>query len=193
MENRRQPKKRRQLTKRRQPNTKRTLEYAVTAKDSLGEETIKLKAKEHSLNCFRKGHAKNRLYFRCTEESWNHFYGEVKHLCLVDGPGRCPAGLQKKMLKNLHAAAHSRIDLLRAERAKALLAIMKRTADQGASQEQAKTDKVDARIRANEQPLKSTPTVCSRRRNSLSNAFRKCVNHVRTFVSRKKHLQPANS
>lgn len=168
------------------------LEHAITAKDLRCDEAVQLKAEDHHLGFYRKGHSRNHLYFKCDEKKWNSFYSDIRHLCIVDSPAT-PAKLQKKMLKNLSAAAYSNIDLARAKTAERLLAAVKRNADKAALQVQVKTEKADGRIRANRQQLKSTPTDDFRIRKSISNALRKCVSSLRTFVSRKKRLLPAHS
>ena len=105
----------------------------------------------------------------------------------IDVP--CPKWLQKKILKNLHKTAHSRIDPFRAEIAQKLLETVRHNSSKAASQSQSKTEKTDAHAQPNGQPLKLVPNVNPKRQKMMSNMFSKCVSSLRNFMSRKRCLQ----
>ena len=102
-------KKRKKIKRRRRQPVNKELEHTVTAKDSHCEQTIQRIAKNHHLSFNRKGHAKNRLYFKCAEKTWNRFYADIRHLCIADNLVACPTWLQKTILENLKKASKNRL------------------------------------------------------------------------------------
>jgi len=182
-------KKEKNVKRRKRPVINSNLEHTVIAKDCHCKDFITLKAIKHHLKIFTKGHTKNRLYFQCTEKKWQRFYRLIMDRCIVEPAVKCPKWLQKKILKNLHAAAHSRIDPVGAETAEKLMEAVKRNVEKAASPVQSKTEKTDAHAHPNGWLLKPAPNVNPKRQKFMGNMFSKCVNSLRNFMSRKRCLQ----
>lgn len=186
-------KKNRKLKKRKRPLPKNKFEFTVVAKDSDCEEIIKHKARSHGLIVYQKGHARHRLYFKCAQDKWVHFHGKVKNLCLDDGPGRCPAWLQKSMLKNLHAIIRINIDPIRTKIAKNLLAAIKRKTVKHAPQAHEITEKAYTRVTIDKPLSETISNPCLRIGRFSNRLFKKGLNHIRGLKLWKKHLQPAQN
>ena len=105
----------------------------------------------------------------------------------------CPRWLQKKILKNLRASTHNKINPARAKTAEKLLTGIKHNTEKATSQAQSKTEKTYARSHPNGQLLKPTPNVNPKRQKFMGNMFRKYVNSLRNFMAWKKHSQAAHS
>lgn len=109
-------------------------EFTVKALDSDCEQIITQKAKEHRINVFRKGHAKNRLYFACPTKTWRRFRNDIKSMCIIEPPVPSPAWLRKTMLRNLQETAACSFNPVRVRKALDLLAAINAEPDVTPSQ-----------------------------------------------------------
>lgn len=109
-------------------------EFTVKALDSDCEQIITQKAKDHRINVFRKGHAKYRLYFICSQEKWHRFCRKIRNLCFIEPPVLSPAWLRKTMLRNLQETAACSFNPVRARKALGLLAAINAEPDVTPSQ-----------------------------------------------------------
>jgi len=162
-------------------------EHCVTAKNVFSRELIQQKAKDHHLSFYRKGHSINRLYFRSNEGRWNGFYDEIKHLCFGDNFVNCPAHIQKKMVKNLNATAHSKINSTGAKIAKKIFKKLEPDTKKSVAQQQRKIKKAGAGANTNTKLSTSVQMVTSGRQKLISNTLKKCLSHLQIFLSRRKH------
>ena len=163
--------------------------FTVVANDPICKDFIIEKATKHNMKTFTRGHVKNRLYFQCTEKRWQRFCKLIVKKCVFDSPVYCPKWLQKKILKNLHAAAHSRINPTGARTAEKLLGVVKCNSNKAASQAQSKTEKANVYAQSNGQPLKLAPNVNPKGQKFMGNMFSKCLNSLRNFMAKKRCLQ----
>jgi len=186
-------KKSKKLQKRKRPLPKNKFEFTVVAKDSDCEEIIKHKANAYGLKFYQKGHARHRLYFKCKQEKWKNFLSKVKHLCLDDGPGLCPAWLQKSMLKNLHAIIRINIEPTRTKIAQNLLATTKRKTVKHSPQAHAATKKTNTLTTIDKSLPETAPNLRLRIGRFSGYLFKKCLNHIQSLKLWKKHLQPAHN
>ena len=110
-------KKHKKMKRRKRQVINSDFEHMVTARNDNCRQTIQQISKDHRIGFFTKGHAKNRLYFKCAEKRWNRFYADIRHLCFADNLVTCPTWLQKTMLKNLKKSSNNRLWPDRAQKA----------------------------------------------------------------------------
>jgi hypothetical protein len=170
----------------------RELEFSVTAKDDVGEEKIKQKAKRYRLRIYKKGHARNRIYVKCSEKKWLHFYKDIKDACTHDGAGRCPAKLQRAMWKNLCRTSYNRINPVRAGIARYLLETIESEADNSGTITSTEINKAGSPGNVEVVISPTVSAVSSGGGKSVRKFLSKCLSGLRQCVSRKKHLKPAH-
>lgn len=85
-------------------------EFTVVAKDGTSAEIIEQKARQNKIELFRKGYAKNRLYFRCMPEKKGQFLKDIGDLCFWESAVTPPNGILRHYRRNLLKTAVNRLD-----------------------------------------------------------------------------------
>jgi hypothetical protein len=109
------------LIKKRKRKITLGLEFTIVAKDGPSVATIEQKAGQNKIEVFRKGHAKNRLYFRCMPETKDLFLKDISNLCFGESIVIPPNSIRKHIRKNLVKAATNKLDKVAARAALKIL------------------------------------------------------------------------
>lgn len=158
-------------------------EYMVTARNDDCCRTIQQMGKGYRLGFFAKGHAKNRLYFKCVEKKWKRFYDNIRHLCIADNLVACPAWLQKTILKNLEKSSTNRFWSNRAKKATEILRTISAVHDASKTVMYIKPPATVFSTVSNYSP-KRVHTFASRIRNLVNNVTRKSASYLKNFTTK---------
>jgi hypothetical protein len=105
------------LVKKRKRRVTLEQEFTVVSKDGPSVGNIEQKAMENNIAVFRRGHAKNRLYFRCVPEKKNQFLKDISDLCFWETAVIPPSSIQRHIGRNLAKVAVSKFDKVKAKAA----------------------------------------------------------------------------
>jgi hypothetical protein len=103
--------------------------FTVVAKDGPSIEIIEQRAGQNAIEVFRRGHAKNRLYFRCVPEKKEPFLNEISDLCFWEPAVTPPNSILRGYRRNLLKMAVNRLDKNAAQAA--LKILMEQNVDKG--------------------------------------------------------------
>jgi hypothetical protein len=84
--------------------------FTVVANDGPSIEIIEQKAGQNAVEVFRRGHAKNRLYFRCVPEKKEPFLKEISGLCFWEPAVTPPNSILRRYRRDLLKTAINRLD-----------------------------------------------------------------------------------
>jgi hypothetical protein len=170
------------------------LQFTVVSRDLECEKAIRQKAEDRNIKVFTKGRAKNRLYFSCSQERWDQLYPQIKTLCFFEHPVSCPAHIRKTILQNLKSAADSKINLVLAEKAKALLGTINKKPDADTSQVQdySATTPAAPSVDSPKPVARPTESIGTRIRKYAAAFLSKPVNCVLNFVRQRRCLAAAH-
>ena len=170
------------------------LQFTVVARDFVCEEAIRQKADSRKIKVFKKGHAKNRLYFSCPQEHWDKLYSQIKTLCFFEYPVFCSSHIRKTILQNLNRASNSRINSALAKKAKALLDTINKKPDADTSQVQdySTTTPAAPSVDSPKPVPRPTESIGTRIRKYAAAFLSKPVNWVVNFVRQRRCLAAAH-
>jgi hypothetical protein len=170
------------------------LQFTVVARDLVCEEAIRQKADSREIKVFKKGRTKNRLYFSCSQKHWDQLYPQIKTLCFFEHPVSCPSHIRKTILRNLKNTADSKINLVLAEKAKALLGTINKKPDADPSQVQdySATTPAAPSVDSPKPVPRATESIGTRIRKYAAAFLSKPVNWVVNFVRQRRCLAAAH-
>lgn len=85
-------------------------QFTVVGKDSSSVEIIEQLARHRKIEVSRKGHAKNRLYFRCVPEKKEQFLNEISDLCFWESAVVPPKRILRRFRNSLLNVTTNRLD-----------------------------------------------------------------------------------
>ena len=169
------------------------LKFTVVSKDDACSEIIKQKAQEDNIDVFHKGHAKGRLYFRCSPEQWSDFIENINDLCFCESAVIPPSHVQKCIRKNLQKAALNKLDKVSAQTALRILTETNTNKDKSVSQPHAEIGAVKPSVDNNKSAanIKQYPKLTMLK--AVIHSLKKCGNLTRFFRKQKRHYAAACS
>jgi len=176
------------------PETNGELQFTVVARDLVCEEAIRQKADSRKIKVFKKGHAKNRLYFSCSQKHWDQLYLQIKTLCFFEHPVSCPSHIRKTILQNLKSASDSKINSFRAKKVKALFDTINKKPDADSSQVQdySATTPAAPSVNSPKPVARPTESIGTKIRKYAAAFLSKPVNWVVNFVRQRRCLAAAH-
>lgn len=167
-------------------------EFTVVANDGPSIEIIEHKAGQNAIEVFRRGHAKNRLYFRCVPEKKEPFLKEISDLCFCEPAVTLPNSILRRYRRDLLKTAVNRLDKNAAQAALKILTENKAgngnpaTATQTES-EPAETSLYDKpAVSVKQSPKPSIP-------KSVIDALKNFMSRVRFFIKPKSFITAAQN
>jgi hypothetical protein len=85
-------------------------EFTVVSKDGPSVEVIEQKARQNNIAVFRKGHARNRLYFRCVPKKKDQFLKDIGDICFWESAVTLPNRILRHFRRKLLKTAVNRLD-----------------------------------------------------------------------------------
>lgn len=170
-----------------------SLQYTAITRTRGCEEVIRQRAEEKNIEVFFKGHAKNRLYFRCSPERWIRFKKNISDLCFFELPVPLPNHIRRSIVKNLQKATINKFDLERAHTARRILAEITTVQDVNTSRPVDRTRLAKPSADNTEPTVNTVKQQSSSKLKRLMQGLKKHVDRVPLFKKQKGNLRMACS
>jgi hypothetical protein len=156
-------------------------EFTVVAKDGPSIEIIEQKAGQKAIEVFRRGHAKNRLYFRCMPEKKEPFLTEISDLCFWEPAVTPPNSILRRYRRDLLKTVVNRLDKNATQAALKILTENK--ADNGNPGTATQTESEPAETVLYDKPavsIKHSPKPSKLK--SVIHVLKNCISRVRSLI-----------